>query len=178
MLLVYDVKLSQLGRKNLAVRFNLMQHKDHIADGRRPRAGRSGRLRTRCRGTSGVSRKTESRERVFPRPAARAPCAQCPGEQFGIVAVRTFSGLMSSAGALAKAVRLGESQRPLPVQAIGVQDNSPWQRGSFMGCFQVRSRDRFPVGQNVGKRDSAVNSALGLFQKADRDRLGDRIARR
>jgi hypothetical protein len=46
MLLVYDVKLSQLGRKNLAVRFNLI---------------------TRCRGASGVSRKTESRERVFPR---------------------------------------------------------------------------------------------------------------
>ena len=35
MLLVYDVKLSQLGRKNLAVRFNLIQHKDRIADGRR-----------------------------------------------------------------------------------------------------------------------------------------------
>ena len=98
------------------------------------------------------------------------------GEQFGIVAVRSFSGLMSSAGALAKAVRLGESQRPLPVQAIGVQDNSPWQRGSFMGGFQVRSRERFPEGQNVGKRDSAVRAALGLFEKADCDRLGDRIA--
>ena len=44
-----------------------------------------------------------------------------------------------------------------------------------MGCFQVRSRERFPVGQNVGKRDSAVRAALGLFQKADCDRLGDRI---
>ena len=84
---------------------------------------------------------------------------------------------MSSAGALAKAVRLGESLRPLPVQAIGVQDNLPWQRGSFMRCFQVRSRERFHVGQNVGKRDSAVRAALGLFQKADCDRLSDRIAR-
>src|SRR5262245_29931980 len=33
------------------------------------------------------------------------------------------------------------------------------------------------VGQNVGKRDSAVKAALGLFQKADCDRLGNRIAR-
>ena len=110
---------------------------------------------------------TESRERVFP---------NVEGEQFGIVAVRAFSGLMSTADPLARAVRLGESQRSLPVQAIGVQDNSPWQRGSFMGCFQVRSRERFPVGQNVGKRDSAVRAALGLFQKADCERLGDRIA--
>ena len=46
-----------------------------------------------------------------------------------------------------------------------------------MGCFQVRSRERFPVGQNVGKRDSVVGAALGLFQKADCDRSGDRIAR-
>jgi len=46
-----------------------------------------------------------------------------------------------------------------------------------MGCFQVRSRERFPVGQNVGKRDSAVRAALGFFEKADCDRLGDRIAR-
>src|SRR2546430_1131289 len=84
---------------------------------------------------------------------------------------------MSLADALAKAVRLGESQRPLPVQAIGVQGNSSWQRGSFMGCFQVRSRERFPVGQNVGKRDSAVRAALGLFEKADCDRMSDRIAR-
>jgi hypothetical protein len=53
------------------------------------------------------------------------------------VAVRAFSGLMSSAGGLAKAVRLEESQRPLPVQAIGVQVNSPWHRGSFMGCGAV-----------------------------------------
>jgi hypothetical protein len=47
------------------------------------------------------------------RPDAQAHCAQCQGEQFGIVAVRSFSGLMSSGDALAKAVRLGESQRPL-----------------------------------------------------------------
>ena len=86
-------------------------------------------------------------------------------------------GLMSSADALTKAVRVGESQRPLPGQAIGVQDNSPRQRASFMGCFQVRSRERFPVGQNVGKRDSAVRAALGLFEKADCDRLGNRVAR-
>ena len=32
-------------------------------------------------------------------------------------------------------------------------------------------------GQNVGKRDSAVRAAVGLFQKADCDRLGDPIAR-
>ena len=67
--------------------------------------------------------------------------------------------------------------RPLPVQAIGLEVNSPWQRGSFMGCFRVRSRERFPAGQNVGKRDSAVRAALGLFEKADCDRLGNRIAR-
>ena len=97
-------------------------------------------------------------------PAAQGACAQCRGEQFGIVAVRAFSGLMSSADALAKAVRLGESQRPLPVQAIGVEVNALWQKGSFMGCFQVRSRERFPVSQNVGKRDGAVRAALGLFQ--------------
>ncbi len=93
------------------------------------------------------------------------------------MAVRALSGLMSSADAFAKALRLGESQRPLPVQAIGVQDNWPWQRGSFMGCFQVRSGKRLPVGQNVGNRDSAVRAALGLFEKADCDRLSDRIAR-
>src|SRR6266446_6603100 len=46
-----------------------------------------------------------------------------------------------------------------------------------MGCFQVRSRERFPVGQNVRKRDSAVRAALDLFQKADRHRPGERIAR-
>ena len=115
MLLVYDVKLSQLGRKNLAVRFNLIQHKDHIADGRRPIAGRSGRLRTRCRGTSGVSRKTESRERVFPRLLPERLARNVEGEQFGIVAVRAFSRLMSSADALARADRLGESQRSVPV---------------------------------------------------------------
>ena len=33
------------------------------------------------------------------------------------------------------------------------------------------------VGQNVGKRDSAVRAALGLFEKADGDGLGDRVAR-
>ena len=88
-----------------------------------------------------------------------------------------LSGLISSADALAKAVRLKGSQRPLPVQAIGVQDNSPWQRGSFMGCFRVRNHRRFPISQNVGKRDSAVRAALDLFQKADCDRSGDRIAR-
>ena len=46
-----------------------------------------------------------------------------------------------------------------------------------MDCFQVRSRERFPIGQNVRKRDSTVRAALGLLQKADCDRLGDRIAR-
>jgi hypothetical protein len=118
----------------------------------------------------------ESRERVFPRLLPKRLVRNVVGDQFGFMAVRAFSGLMSSADALARAVRLGESQRSLPVQAIGVQDNSPWQRGSFMGCL-VRSRERFPVGQNVGNRDSAVVAALDLFQKADCDRLGDRIAR-
>jgi hypothetical protein len=80
------------------------------------------------------------------------------------MAVRAFSGLRSSADTLAKAVRLGVSQHPLPVQTIGAEVNSPWQKGSFMGCFQVRSRERFPVSQNVGKRDGALIAALGLFQ--------------
>jgi hypothetical protein len=34
-----------------------------------------------------------------------------------------------------------------------------------------------PVGQNVGKRNGAVRAAFRLFQKADGDRLGDRVAR-
>ena len=42
---------------------------------------------------------------------------------------------MSSADALTKTVRLGKSQRPLPVQAIGVQDNSTWQRGKLHGLL-------------------------------------------
>src|SRR6266487_895846 len=46
-----------------------------------------------------------------------------------------------------------------------------------MGCFRVRNHYRFPISQNVRKRDNAVRAALGLFQKADCDRLGDRIAR-
>src|SRR5262245_35847312 len=92
--------------------------------------------------------------------AAQAPCAQCRDEQFGIVAVSTFSGLLSSADALAKAVRLGESRRQLPVQAIGLQGDSPCQSGNFIGCPQLRSRERFPAGQNVGKRDSAAGAAL------------------
>ena len=46
-----------------------------------------------------------------------------------------------------------------------------------MGCFRVRNHHRFPMSQNVRKRDSAVKAALGLFQKADCDRLSDRIAR-
>ena len=46
-----------------------------------------------------------------------------------------------------------------------------------MGCFRVRNHQRFPIGQNVRKRDSAVRAALGLFEKADCDRLSDRVAR-
>ena len=34
-----------------------------------------------------------------------------------------------------------------------------------------------PVGQNVGKRNGAVRAAFHLLQKADCDRLGDRVAR-
>jgi len=33
-----------------------------------------------------------------------------------------------------------------------------------------------PIGQNIGKRNSAVKAAFGLFQKANRDRLGDCVA--
>jgi hypothetical protein len=46
-----------------------------------------------------------------------------------------------------------------------------------MGWFRVRNHHRFPISQNVRKRDSPVRAALGLFQKADCDRSGDRIAR-
>src|SRR5215468_4111953 len=46
-----------------------------------------------------------------------------------------------------------------------------------MGCFRVRNHHRFPMSQNVRKRDSAVRAALGLFQKADGDCLSDRVAR-
>jgi hypothetical protein len=35
----------------------------------------------------------------------------------------------------------------------------------------------FSVDQDVGKRDSAVKAALRLFQKADCNRSGNRIAR-
>ena len=42
----------------------------------------------------------------------------------------------------------------------------------------ARRTQCFPVAQNVGKRDSALGAALGLFQKANCDRLSDRIARR
>ena len=46
-----------------------------------------------------------------------------------------------------------------------------------MGCFRVQNRQRFSIGQRIGKRDSAVGAALSLVQKADRDGLGDRMAR-
>ena len=34
-----------------------------------------------------------------------------------------------------------------------------------MGCFQVRSRERFPVGQNVGERDSAAERRSVFFRR-------------
>jgi hypothetical protein len=115
--LVADVKISQLGRKKLAVRFNLI-----MDDG--PEQGGQDDYDQTSRRERRQPRNRKPRKSISS-PAAQAPCGQCRGEQFGIVAVRAVSGLMSSAGALAKAVRLGESQRPLPVQAIGVQVNSP-----------------------------------------------------
>src|SRR5215813_2191574 len=45
------------------------------------------------------------------------------------------------------------------------------------GLLSCSNHHRFPMSQNVRKRDSAVRAALGLFQKADCDRLSDRVAR-
>jgi hypothetical protein len=251
--LVYDVKISQPGRKNLAVRFNLISliHTKLVAAPKTPSpvARRSAKscerrgidirngaprnlsmpsklirpfssmvsivdagystkpsghqsvgkqlsnnlriilqmdttaqsiaVRTMNRTSQRARRRgeTESRERAVPRCLLLKHLARNVPASSSVVAIRTFTGLMSSADALAEVVPLRESQHPLPIQAIGVEVNSPWQRGSFMGCFQVRSRERFPISQNVGKRDCAVMAALGLFQKADCDRLGDRVAR-
>jgi hypothetical protein len=48
--------------------------------------------------------------------------------------------------------------------------------GADIGVYVRGSLVGFSVGQDVGTRDSAVRAALGLFEKADCDRLGNRIA--
>ena len=49
--------------------------------------------------------------------------------------------------------------------------------GADLGVYLRGSLVGFSVCQDVGTRDSAVRAALGLFEKADCDRSGDRIAR-
>ena len=49
--------------------------------------------------------------------------------------------------------------------------------GADIGVYVRGLLVGFSVGQDVGKRDSAVKATLGLFEKADCDRLGNRIAR-